>query len=293
MKADSSFPRTPYHAAIEVLSTVFPVELLAHIGPGPVGDDALIELTTPEKVIMFDAQIECANRLTEKYADQTEIHIQNAVLASQKARTVFFNSSLRTESGLVSSSFLSPFWQNIRDISETDVETETYDNLVEELPSTFTHGSKPNWLVVNCFPGLDILKGAEHSLEIDLDVVIVRVIHDQVNLDDAALCDCLDDKITEHMKHSGFRRVSFFQNRHPNLGMTIFVKDLNLVMDNDKRVEKELLLARQDLSELREKYKQLSHINSDLNATLNKTAVEIGNLLNSRSTNRSAKSKTS
>lgn len=265
------------------LVPLFPVEGVIVVGAGSgTGTDSWLQLLrkmSVGKALLIEAVSARRKLLQSSIQDVSGWRVEEKVVGETFGNAVFYTVSNTSESGLVDPSLLRELWPNLVLQGETPCEMVTLEHLAGGMDFS------ANWLVVDCLPGLDILRGAGETLT-QFDVVVVRAI-----LDDHIVPGMNNShtRICVYMAERGFRPLSAKQGRHPALGHGVYVRDYvrlaNLQKEVNKKLEADysaLLKSHQDQSRQAELPEELINEMRELVHAQNERVVEIGKDIENR-----------
>ena len=113
----------------------------------------------------------------ESHPDQLAI---SAVMSDIEGEEAFFAATNPAESGLIPAQLLQSIWPNLEVTETRNVPTRRLDTLLDKLECDISR--QANWVIIDCFPSLKILKGAGHYIE-QWSVLQLRVILDGASAD--------------------------------------------------------------------------------------------------------------
>jgi hypothetical protein len=203
---------------VDLLSSVFPIEGLVHVGAGSsskVGPFAELDLPS---VVFIEADQSTHKKLESTIHEHDARVAHLALVAEREGEVIFYGASNPSESGLIEPSSLTSIWRNLKTNSQDQRVATTLDRL---LKGDTSRGGNANWIFVDCLPAVSILSGALACLE-QSDVVLARAILDStVPTLSGATRDAVDSFLTER----GFRCIGAEEEHHPAMGHLIFVRD--------------------------------------------------------------------
>ncbi len=275
-------------SSLAIFAEMFPVNGLFHIGAGATGSTALYEAIGAQNLFLIEARPDLVDMLSLRFENLPNAHVRQAVLAKEGGEMSFHVASLGVESSTLPVCAMSPFWKNIATVEEFDVTATTLSAFVQNAQDIRKATSRANWLLVDCFPSLDILQGAEDLLHDEIEVVVVRTIaHEAVN-GNLKLMQSDEQGVHEYLGGAGFRRVSEFSERHPHIKLLVFARDYKQRAEASSKLEKQLKLTRQDLEQTRADYEVLARANEEQSAILEGVRAEIDEILTEVAPSRTA-----
>ena len=208
-------------SSFDVVAALYPPQGVLHIGAH--GHDVVSPYTklNVSKLCLVEARKDKADELSASLELRDDIQVLHAVIAEAAGQAIFHQASLAKESGLISPNALSQFWQNLTSMHEETVETTTIETLLsrlEEGPDEVPF----NWLIVDCLPGLPILKGAGDRLK-NFDIIIVRTIGGEQS--SLGLAGCAQSAVSAFLADNGFRVVGEVCELQKEIVHVTFVQD--------------------------------------------------------------------
>jgi hypothetical protein len=203
---------------VDLLSTLFPIEGLVHVGAGSSSELGRFAKFDLPSVVFIEADESSHEKLesTIRKHDAWVAHL--ALVAEREGEAIFYGASNPSESGLVEPSSLTSIWRNLKTRTHDRRVATTLDRLFKDETSP---GGKANWMLVDCLPAVSILSGALACLE-KSDVVVARAILDPtLPTPSGTTRDGVESFLTER----GFRCVGVEEEHHPAVGHLIFVRD--------------------------------------------------------------------
>jgi hypothetical protein len=164
-----------------------------------------------EKAIFIEAESSKLERMKKIYPLLNEWHTVNQAVGSQEEEKEFYTLSNSSLSGFLPSEDLQHIWPNLVTLQSTKTVSKTLQTILQGTvdPSHY------NWLIIECFGSLEILRGASSQLD-DFEVVMVRIIEkDQV-------------KVEAFLEKSGFSQMVSFEENNPQVNFIIYKRDINI-----------------------------------------------------------------
>lgn len=205
--------------ALSILSELrndCPPRGLIHIGSGGGASPfSYAEWGLPH-VLLIDAGLTRApHKRGPRLCKPEHPHVREVLIGGNDGPADFMFASSIAESGLINAEELKAYWPNFSAVS---VEKRTAITLDTFLAQETAAALRFNWLLIACFPAVEILKGATETLE-NIDVVIARVI-ESPDGGYAASKSAVDRFLFEH----NFGYCGFQEGLHPNIGHAVYVK---------------------------------------------------------------------
>ena len=162
----------------------------------------------------------------------------------------FYNSTLKTEAGLINPDYLKSYWKNIKTKSTHECETVTLDSL-------FPNHSSINWLIIDNLDALNILKGGRKLLP-NLECIILRLLFDKDVPSELQSSEFA--VISKFMTSIGYYAFESLKGMNPNIGHTIFLRDW----------KKETEILNENISTIESQLKQINSDHKELTSNLSK-----------------------
>ena len=210
--------------ALAALRRMMPPRSVVHVGAGNgVSAARLWGAGAVEHLWLFDANPDETEQLTVLASKVAGWDASCVLLADHDSEDgVYYVSSNPSANGRVCADELRALWPNLRSIQTCRMPERRLDGM---LDARGAHAfPAPNWIYVDCFPAIPILKGAGRYLD-DLDVVWARVVLDE-QLSVPAGCSLRE--LTAFLGPKGFLQVDVTEGLHPAIGDVVFVRDWRL-----------------------------------------------------------------
>jgi len=261
MIAGAFLPAAPLpvsEVAARLLSALHPPTSVIHVGAGAGAGAAhhWRQLEVPHALFVDQAGSQWLNAAVEEHPGW---HFCAAVVAASAIEVTWHQNSHVAESGLLHADALRPVWPHLATVASMPRQATTLDALAARFLPMWHATSGGNWLVVDCFPGLDILQGALQTLSC-CSVVWLRVITGR-EPERASI-----GATQQLLEAQNFKRVLAVEGLNPAVGEAIFVRDWSV-----SRIELARLLAAErsmtqaydgalaDMAELRKAYDEGAH----------------------------------
>lgn len=214
-------------AIIQALPWLMPPKGVIHVGigagTGPMQKWRDADVTT---ALIIDANLPKLNWLNTELQNHPHWQVQQAILSAQEEKADFHTANNPMESGLCPPSLFNNFWPNLAATTAESLPSKSLDALLQE---TDTVAEYYDWLCVDCFPSLEILKGAERQLK-HLNVVWARVIlNPQADQVEYGL-----SKLEDYLVSQGFKRSLIVEENHPALASVLFMRDWSVNLNQLK-----------------------------------------------------------
>lgn len=217
---------TPFSplASLECLSRVFPIQgaiiVGAGTGRGPWFD--LLLKQNMEGVLLIEADETQVLHLEKAFSNNPSWKILRQLISDTTGESTFYRYSSPAENGLLAPRQLKELWPNITSKQKVSLKTITLDNLEQELQH------QVNWLVIDTFMAITMLKGAETLLE-QIDVLITREVLD------GTLESFQQQDASDFIQKHGFHCIGTDPGLHPTIGHALYVKDQHHLAPELKR----------------------------------------------------------
>ncbi len=208
---------------LHFLDVLMPANGVTLVGAG-AGQGEWVKLLYTWKtsnVILFEADETKYRHLSGADHLREDWQTRHQLVAEKSKDTLFYFASNSAENGILKPESLRSLWPNIETLKEKTYSAITLAGLKKELERSF------NWLIVDCLPGLPIIKGAGDTLD-DLNVVVVRMLLMKEVLPEGPAHQSELDKF---MAAQGFRCLSVESERHPAIGYGLYIRDMEAVVE--------------------------------------------------------------
>ncbi len=201
---------------LDCISRIFPIKGAFIVGAGR-GEGAWFELlrTSDAPALLIEADAGRARQLDRDCVDHSNWVVMQQVIAADQKECTFNLLSNPSESTLLPVEVLTDLWPNMKLKQQSACRTVTVSDLLQQVEF------EPNWLIVDCLPGLPVLHGAEVLLP-SVNVVIVRVLAGQ-SLNPMAQSSHED--VDAWLRDKGFVCLGLTPERHPALAHAVYVRD--------------------------------------------------------------------
>jgi len=210
------------NAYLECLQQLHPPLGLVHVGAGSgIGLANYWRNWDINNVVLIEAEAHRYPNLQQSDLPATW-HVLATAIAGTAMEAPWFCASNPAESGLLDLTALNGIWPNLQVTEVINIKPSPLADVLEQLPDSTV--GQINWLVIDCLPGLTVLKGTtEHYLG-QMDVLLVRVLL-SVEPVDEALSEASLAAIAAYLSLQGFRLIAVEAGNHPAVGLAVFSKD--------------------------------------------------------------------
>ncbi|MCC0048125.1 MAG: hypothetical protein H6882_03005 [Rhodobiaceae bacterium] len=206
--------------ALDCLCDLYPPDCLLHVGAGLGERLRTLASWSVKSAILIEADPGRLSRLETAIADMPGCVARNGLVGERVGEAAFFTASNNNESSLIKPERLSRVWRNLTTINEQERTTTTIEKLLDGEESQ--KAEAVNWVIIDCLPALDILKGAGSHVE-NWDVVMARVVLDE------SLARTNPElgrtSLEAFMAERNFRSLGHEPERNPGFGLLVFVRD--------------------------------------------------------------------
>ncbi len=229
-----------HESRLAVLRKLFPVKALMRVGVGRASCLARYGEWEVERLFLVDVHEERLRRVMAEAEPAPGWEARVALLAAERGEVSCHVASNPLEGGLVAPEELAFLWPNLRAIETRSMEATTIDQLARE----FGIDGELDWLCVDCFPAMELLRGARDVLS-RLDVLEARVVRARAVPDD--LADLLgEERLDDFMRGQGFARVGEVRERHPAVIRALYARDWKNRWHVDLRAAERLAARREE-----------------------------------------------
>lgn len=218
---DDLFPVTCLPQWLDILSHIQPPAAVLLVGAGD-GTGLLMRWLlrlSVNSVTLAEADPSTARQLTAAVPNQKgwQIRQELVVRGEQHGHTASFHRyGLTAENGLLSRQTLQNLWPGLQKLDDQSCVGVSLESLVMEMGWAEPFG---HWLIVDCFPAGDLLRGVNLG---STDVLLARVAkRGQLPQEAGAGIRALEAAAAEQ----GFRLVAEFEERNTAIVKALFVRD--------------------------------------------------------------------
>lgn len=240
-------PSIQLTAWLDVLNAAIPLSGILGVGAG-VGLSSWVKWLEQQPnitALLIEGDDEQYKQLRKKIASLPSFQARKDVIVGKTAVSNFYQTNNAAESGILPIEALQKLWPNLCLKQKITIDMPlTLDDLALDIEADV------NWLVVDCLPAADLLSGAKKLLE-TVDVVLARVVSGQtLELIEPANFARVEQLLVD----TGFRFLSLFPERHPSIGLAIFIRDIEQI----KKVKAAALdVLQNELKALHDEHSQL------------------------------------
>jgi hypothetical protein len=203
------------------LRALYPIAGLLHVGAGLCQNLDLYRSWKVPVGVLVEADDDRMERLTAAVAGDPRYAVHHALLAESEGEAPFHLASNRNESGLVEPERLAALWPNLATRESRQVAATTIAALVGGARDQRPEGAV-NWVLVDCLPALDILKGAGALID-TWDVVVARVLVDRALADAAPELGA--SALDRFMAERSFRVYAVTPEHNPGFAQVVYARD--------------------------------------------------------------------
>lgn len=207
------------HVVLSLLQQFTVPRTVIHVGAGSgTGLLHLWQQWSLDQAVLIDAGLERMSWV-EKEAAGRPWHAAAACIGSSQGKGVFFQATNPDESGLIHPEKLTALWPNLRCAGQVPLDVERLDGFLAKMPHVRSQG--PTWLLVDCFPALDIIRSAGEEIR-QCSVIVARVLTTEQTGD---LIAASLPAVVDFLVQEGLRLVHVEQGNHPATAHAVFVRD--------------------------------------------------------------------
>ncbi|MBE0436504.1 MAG: hypothetical protein IBX56_11945, partial [Methylomicrobium sp.] len=193
-------------------------------------------------------------------------HVVNTVIGSREGEALFFQATNPDEDGLTAPDRLTQLWPNLRQTGQNTRTIQRLDELLKAPAYQSLTQAQNRWLIIDCFPALEIIQGATESLN-HTDVICVRIIKEALNNTKA---DMDIQAITDFLAPLNYRQSAIIESNHPAVGHAVFTRNISVLRS-------ELTTLSDDYSQLNKKLDEQNRLIQDRLATIQRLETERDN----------------
>ena len=201
--------------------------------------------------------------------------VYNALLWSESKELSFYKLSNPALNGTLSSEILSKLWKNL-----TTKEIKKYNSIMlDDLIKVKVIKENTSWLVIDCFDVLAILEGSKNILE-KVEAIVARTV-----IDDVFQPDNTKRELDKWMGKKGYKHIALFEENHPKVGMSLYVKDYKSLVvqlnstNQEKQKESETLISQLESGKQTKTIEiEKQKDNESLSSQLDKRTYELKNM---------------
>lgn len=177
-------------------------------------------------VVLAEADTAQMERMKKAHALPEQWDVLHALVWSEAGERTFYYASNPALNGAVSPETFLSLWPNL-----TTRETEVREAMtVGQLLESASIESRVNWFIIDCLPALPLLQGAGGRLD-QCDVVLARVLADEAEVSEPA---AMKSKLDQWLAAEGFRFVTAFEEHHPQVMLSLYVRDFRAHCDRER-----------------------------------------------------------
>jgi hypothetical protein len=199
------------------LRSLAPIQGLVLVGAGSGALASRFKEWGVSKLVLVDADEASTGRLSALAASEPGWSVHAALVSEVEQETDYFLASNPNENGLIPPDRLTGFWKNLQVRGQLKLPAITLDKLLADRADH----TALNWAFVGCLPAVPVLKGAPQLLA-SCDVVAARVVLDEDRLPGVG---ATRTELDAFLSAQAFRCVAFEQERHPGMGMALYLRD--------------------------------------------------------------------
>jgi hypothetical protein len=243
--------KIPLSFVARAFSELFPIQSLVHVGYGTGRSDfSFWKHLSPQSVFLIDAK----SIVNIPSSEHFSVKCVQATLSAEGGTRDWTHSQLLSEDSLLSEKAILSRWPHVKGLGVMPVNTLTLDSVL-----SFEDIQNCNWLLIDCHPAHEVLKGS-NSLLSDVEVVLLRSFSSETEFGPAQssfeiLCQQLND--------SGLKIA--YAHKHDN---DLIIDCLFVRFDYKKRLALSIESSNNSLQVAFNKINQSFEVNSALSQTI-------------------------
>ena len=237
----------PEMNSFPLLSRLLPAGIVVHIGAGASVDLAFYAQIGARNVVLIEADEDRCNRLSRQTKGNPRFSVVHAVIGGTETTRQFHQLSIADESGLIDARTLSTIWPNLKLIETREVQCRTLAAVLAEHGRDLGADPTPDWIVIDCLGGGEILEAC-HELTESAGVVVVRTAEIE-GRHDTALGRLSREPVTARLQDRGFVEVDSLPERNAMLTTIVLARDWKAALR--RRHASELRQAQSDADDVR------------------------------------------
>jgi hypothetical protein len=206
-----------FDAWLSCLMHLTPPEGVAYVGAGGVLPNSYARMP---RLFVAESDLDNYRRLQKQLEHHPDCRVIQAVVAGHTGEAEFYSLSQSNESSLCPTDQLQRLWPNIKTLHTTTKPVIALEDLFEQASLL---ARQFNWVVVDCLPAGELLKGAG-MLPAYWDVLIIRALKGMPVLEDE--CELRVASIQDQLLGFGLELVAMEDENHPQVVRALFVRNL-------------------------------------------------------------------
>ena len=202
---------------IGALATLMPPSTVALIGAGDgLGEwCSLVRGLAPSKAIFVEAEAKKYDSLLTHLGREEPFEAIRALVGGASLPTLFYTANYEDESGTIVPEDLLELWPNLRTEGRCELDALSLDEMLDLSAS--------DWLFIDCFPAVDILRSGVKQIS-RVRAVLAR---EMLTADDDLDRQCGSAHVRSLLETYGLKHVITRESRHPGIGHSLYVRDIS------------------------------------------------------------------
>lgn len=201
---------------IGALATLMPPSTVALIGAGDgLGEwCSLVRGLAPSKAIFVEAEEKKYDSLLTHLGREEPFEAIRALVGGAALPTLFYTANYEDESGTIVPEDLLELWPNLRTEGRCELDALSLDEMLDLSAS--------DWLFIDCFPAVDILRNGVKQISRVRAVLAREMLTPGDDLDR----QCGSAHVRSLLETYGLKHVITRESRHPGIGHSLYVRDI-------------------------------------------------------------------
>lgn len=220
---------SPLPHLLQAMRAMYPPQCVVHVGIGQ-GMGELVEWRNwadLPRAVLIDS--DDTRLVWARHGHPNTWRVLHTTVAPTEGKHVYYRASNPQEDGLVPPEQLKPWWPQLSTLGTDTRRAQTLDQVMQldgeatpDAAATDTPTTPGHWLLLDCLPAAQLLRGAS-ALLAQTSVVCART--SQAPTDSAApLADTGHQALIDLLAPQGFVLLGQTETHHPALGYTIMAR---------------------------------------------------------------------
>jgi len=220
------------YKTLDMLRGLYPISGVIQIGFSGAYSLKIYEDLDVTKAVFIDANHHRVESVATTFNEELDWRAYCHVIGEDDGFSDFYIANNVNESGFVSPDDLKPIWQNLKISEQLQRPSLSLQSFFNEHEGHLSRAGF-NFLSIQCFPALSLLRGAGQLLE-TLDIIDVRVLLEQDI--DVELPDLYLSEINAYLTEKGFVHLCTEVETNKAIGNALFVRDFQAAEYRDFQV---------------------------------------------------------
>ena len=216
------------YKTLDMLRGLYPISGVIQIGFSGAYSLKIYEDLDVTNAVFIDANHHRVESIASTFNEELDWRAYCHVIGENDGFSDFYIANNVNESGIVSPTDLKPIWPNLKISEHLQRRSFSLQSFFYEHEEHL-FGADFNFLSIQCFPALSLLRGAGQLLE-TLDIIDVRVLLDQAV--DVELSDLYFSEINAYLTDKGFVHLCTEVETNQAIGNALFVRDFQSAAKN-------------------------------------------------------------